>query len=493
MMKKLVGSLLVLSMILLPMAAMADKGQVVTGKDYEITMFGALRALPQFMGNLDFDKRENNGAGAANNDLVLDENGWMKDHAVRTEARVGWRAAGKDWDFLLILEADFSLNKVNVDRQTGTNNAIGNGANTAQAFNTNGVEANSDTFGIEKINFGYEFCPFAKINVGWNTKFVDLMTGGLIYADDHPYIGLAGKIDKLVNWEILYLTIQDDVFKKANGFYDGDNLDWRAYTARIGFNVQGFTIAPIYAYSDNEMRSADVHYMGIEGYGNVGIFTPRFEYVYALGTKDVGAVEYDIKAQAAYASLDIAIMKEFVPYFGGYWMTGDDDNFDTDVKAYNGIAMNQRNTPTFGIDSALVYRFVPSLGSFIYESGFQNLGGANGYGGSSNGQSMCAPGLYMLGLGIKGQVIEKFEYKLQYMNFWFENHKALEQVLGNTLDSNRVGAEWDLSLTWKFSPNFSLGNVLSIFEPGTATKDRLALGTNDRMAWMNTVELTWNY
>jgi hypothetical protein len=490
MMKKVVGSLLVLSLILLPMAAKADLGQVIAAKDIEITMMGGVQVLPTFMDNLDFNSKQ------TNLDRVLDEGGWMADHDVRTEARVGWKATAKDWDFMLILEADFLYNKVNVDRQTGTNNTIG-ANNAAATWNPNSVTANSDTFGIEKINFGYDFGPF-KVNTGWNTKFVDLMTGGLIYADDHPYIGFAGKFGAKNNWEALYITVQDDIANQNNVF-DADTLDWRAYTLRVGFDVQGFTIAPIYAYSDNSMREADVNYLGVEGFGTVGgMYTPRFEFAYAFGDKDMHAAgkksTYDISAFAAFASLDIAISKMFIPYFGGYYLSGDDDKNDHDVNAYNGIAMNQRYTPTFGIENAFIYRFVPSLGSYIYENGFQNLGVAGtGYGGAGNGQTGTAPGLIMLGAGCKGALNEKLDYKTQIMYFALAQTENFLKVGSTTEDiDDEVGYEFDLLLTYKFNPHFSLGNCISVFLPGNSIEDRLGKDY-DATAFMDTVEMKWSF
>jgi hypothetical protein len=495
MIKKVVGSLLVLSLILLPMAASADLGQVVGAKDIEIKMMGALKALPTFIDNPDFNSRDTGF------DFVADENGRMADHDVRMEARVGWMATAKDWDFMMILEADFNINKANVDRLTGTNNVIGgNSANTANPYspgnNPNVITASSDTFGIEKINFGYDFGPM-KVNAGWNTKFVDLMTGGLIYADDHPYIGLAGKFGAKNVWEVLYLTVQDDISNK-DGVWDGDTLDWRAYTARVGFDVNGFTVAPIYAYSDNNQKSAQVHYLGVEGYGKVGgIFTPRFELVYAVGNEDILSAgtktEYDISAFAAYASLDIAISKALVPYFGGFYLSGDDNRNDRDINAYNPIAGNQRYTPTFGMEAGFIYKLVPSLGSYIYENHFQNLGSQPGYGGSGNSAMGDAPGMIMLGAGLKGAINEQLDYKTQLMYFRLAEARNFRKITdaGRQVDEE-VGWEYDLQLTYKFNSHFSLGNVVSVFLPSDFVEDYR--GANyDSVAFMDTIEMNWAF
>ena len=478
MFKKAMSHFIIIILVLIPMAALADLGQVVTSKDIEITMMGALQTLPHFIANPDFNSKQ------TKYDMVGDEAGLMTDHAIRTEARVGWKAAAKDWDFLLILEADFLLNKVNVDRQTGFNNT--NNANgAATVWNPNNVTANSDTFGIEKINFGYDFGPM-KLNTGWDTKFVDLMTGGLIYADDHPYIGFAGKFGKKNTWELLYITVQDDV-SNTGGVIDGDTLDWRMYTLRVGFNVNGFTLAPIYVFSDNSMREADVHYMGVEGYGPIGIFTPRFELAYAFGDK----ADKDISAWAAFASLEVAINKAFVPYAGGYYLTGDDDATDDDINAYNGTSTNSRYAPTFGMANAFIYRAVPALGSTLYENNFNLLGSTTGYGGISNSSKGDAPGLIMFGAGAKGAISEKLSYKTQAMYFMFEEDGALEKTAKKSI-SNDVGLELDLQLTYKFNSHFSIGNVVSVFFAGDSIQDRLGKDY-DTTAVMDTIEMIWNF
>jgi hypothetical protein len=489
-MKRFVGSLVVLSLMLFPVIARgmgAEPIPVISSPGVQVTMNGWLKALPTFMGNVDFNSKQ------TSLDRVLDENGWMADHDVRTEARIGWKAKAKDWDFMMILEADFNLNKVNNDRQIGANNTSSGG------YNPNAVTANSDGFGIEKINFGYDFGPM-KVNVGWDTRWVDLMTGGLILADDHPYISLNGKFGEKNTWDLFYFMIQDDIYKSGNGVWDGDTLDWRAYTLRVGFDVNGYTVAPIYAFSDNNMRGAQVHYLGVEGYGKVGgIFTPRFELVYAFGDKDiltssyVKTDNYDISAWAAFASLDISISKALVPYFGGYYLSGDDDKNDRDINAYNGIAMNQRYTPTFGMEAAFIYKFVPALGSFLYENGFQNLGSQPGYGGSSNGQMADAPGLIMFGAGLKGVLTEEISYKTQLLHFSLAKTDNFTKINNsNKHISSDVGWEYDLQLTYKFSPNFSLGNVVSVFMPGDSVKDRLGKDY-DATAVMDTIEMNWAF
>ncbi len=466
-MKRFLLGLLALGIVLLPMGAMAEMG---TGKvsakssDINIEMFGSLKVFPHFMDNVDFNSDD------TKYDYIGDENGAMSEHSIRNELRVGWQGGNDNWDFLVILEADVTLNKYTADR---------------------GVE--STNFGVEKLNFGYNFDAF-KLNTGWTTKFLDINSGGILYGDDHPYIGLSGKYGSM-NWEALYLIVQDDIEEIKEDdeikLLHGETLDWRVYTLRAGFDMNGFTLAPMYAFSDNNDHDADVHYLGVEGYGKVGDFTPRFEVVWATGDQDVGAQEYDVDAWAAYASVDFNYSDAFTPYIGGYYMTGDSDANDDDIEAFNGITNISRYTSTFGMENAFIYRVIPALGCNLYSNAPNMLGGANGYGGIGNSSSRNAPGLLMGGLGAKG-TMDKFSYKAQFMYFAFEEEGALESLNGGVDIDDELGMEFDLQLTYKFGKHFSIGNVLAIFDPGDAVKD-IRGDDFDETAILDTVEFTWTF
>ena len=326
--KSFLSSLLIVSLILFPMVASAEGGLgnvIAKSKDIDIDMFGSMKVLPHFIDNVDFN--DHNTAM----DFMIDEGGVMEDHNVRAEFRIGWSAKGEDWDFLVILESDFIMNKANGDRGADPTHT------TQFPFADSGFTG--EDFGVEKLNFGYNFGP-AKINVGWNTKFLDIRSGGILYGDDHPYIAFTGK-----NWEAMYLMIQDDTRNFGAGF-DGDVSDWRVYTFRYGFDLSGFTIAPMFAWSDNEAQNADAQYFGVEGYGTLGMITPRFEAVYVTGEKNNTPMgDMDISAYGLYGSIEVAVSKAFVPYCGFYYLSGDDDANDDDIEAYNGITNISRYTP----------------------------------------------------------------------------------------------------------------------------------------------------
>jgi hypothetical protein len=450
-------------------AAMGEMG--LKSKDIDVNFFGSLKTYPHFTSNLSFNDDDQA------NDKLLDENGWGADHFIRNELRMGWAGKGENWNFLIILESDFNLNKANGDR--GEN---------AMGMAGSGMSGNS--FGVEKLNFTYNFGSFA-VETGWNTKFLDIMTGGLVYGDDHPYIGLFGKVGDNFSWEALYMIIQDNIDKNGNfgGVGDGDSLDWRAYTFKGIYTLDnGFKISPFYAFSDYEAHDhAQSHYFGLEGYGKIGMLTPRFEAVYVTGDTN----DMDISAWAAYASCDFNIKKELVPYIGVTFRTGDDDANDDDIEAYNSITNIARYTPTFGIENAFVYRYNAILGSHLYANDFDMLGGAgNGYGGISGSASGNSPGMISFGIGAKG-TIDKWSYKAQIMYFQFEDEGALEDVQGTSID-DEVGIEYDFRFTYKFSNHFSLGNTIAVFDPGDAIED-LYGDDYDDIGVMDTIEMVWKW
>jgi hypothetical protein len=472
MMKKSLVWLLCIALLSFPIGAAAKMGSgkvVAKSNDIDIAMFGSLKMFPFFVENADFNDDDTEF------DRLLDESGWFENHSVRSEIRVGWTAKAENWDFLVILESDFNMNKANTDRGA-------DGTNPSDSGMT------GEDFGVEKLNFGYNFGQF-RVDTGWNTKFLDLKTGGILYGDDHPYIAFSGKINDSMGWEFIYLMIQDEI-ENNNGIFDGDSSDWRAYTFRFNIDLNDFTLAPIYAYSDNEDHDAQTHYLGFEGYGKFGAFIPRFEFIYATGDIDNGSSDVDISAFGAYASLEMEVSKKFKPYVGGYFMTGDEDGSDEDVDAFNGITNISRYTPTFGMENAMIYRYIPAIGSHLYSNDFATLGTSAGYGGIGNSAKADSPGMIMLGMGAKG-AMGAWGYQAQVMYFLFEEEGALEKTKGSNID-NEVGTEVDLRVTYAFNEHFSLGNVISVFIPGDAVEDLRGDGYDDT-AFLNTVEMTWKF
>ncbi len=476
-MKRILTIIMVTAIMLIPTVVTAKMGtgqMSAKSKDIDIVMFGTLKTFPHFMDNVDFNSNDTAF------DRILDESGWMKDHSIRNELRFGLQGTGENWDFLITLEADFSLSKANADR----------GANLTDPKD---LGMNGGDFGVEKLNFSYNFEAF-KIFTGWDSKFLDIKSGGILYGDDHPYIGFSGKAGS-ANWEALYVIVQDEIAGDgtASSPFRSETLDWRFYSLRAGFDLGSFTLAPIYAFSDNGQQDASVHYVGVEGYGKLGKLTPRFEAIYAFGDKKIaGSPDQDIGAWGASASVDFNISKTIVPYIGAYYMTGDSSPNDDKVEAFNGITNISRYTATFGMENAFIYRFVPVLGSHLYSNNFNTLGSVSGYGGISNSSKADAPGMVMLGAGAKGSK-GRFSYKTQVMYFQFEEQGALEDAsnFGTQIDSE-VGIEFDLQLTYNFGKHFSVGNVLALFFPGDGIKDIRGPDYTET-AFLNTIELKWKF
>ncbi len=473
-MKKLVVFAMALAFLTVPLTAFGIMGQMSPkSKDINVEFFGSMKTYPIWTSNLNFNDN------TQVNDFMLDENGYIMDHDVRNEIRLGWKGGNDTFDFMVILEADFNLDKNNTDR----------GASAGQPLDSG---MTGEDFGVEKLDIGYNFGPF-RIHSGWTTRWLDIKTGGLVYGDDHPYIGLTGNIGENFKWELDYTIVYDAVDMT---FYDGDRLDWRFYSAKGIYTIpsgfaKGFAISPFYAFSDDSAQNnAQVSYFGLEGYGKLGMFTPRFEVVYADGDtdKDASGRDYDISAMAAYASVDIEICPAFVPYFGIKFEEGDNDPNDDDIDAFNSITDITRYTPTFGMENAILYRMVPTLGTHLYSGNFNVIGTQPGYGGIGNSSKGDAPGMLMWGLGVKGKY-DKWSYKVQYMDFYFD-----EEPLGfdGTRTDDEVGQEFDIRVAYAFSKHFTMANCFAAFDPGDGIED-LRGNDYDETALVNTIELIWSW
>ncbi len=454
-----------------PASAIAEicRGEVIAkSPEVAIQIFGSLKTYPHILTNVDFNDDQTEF------DKIGDDNGDMGGDgvSVRNEARIGLEGSGAEWSFFIVLEADFTLDQLNVDRGDG-----------------------GGKFGIEKLEYTYDFGPFM-LETGWKTKNLDMQTGGIVYGDDHPYIGLVGRLGKEIAWEVRHYVIVDDISTEAGGKLDSDSLDWRAYAAKVKVPVGRLTMSPFYAYSDNDAHDAQAHYLGAEVYGMVGMFIPRAEFVHVTGQQQSGLNDRDIRAWGAFAALELNVSPEINPYIGGYYLSGDGDADDDDIDAFNGITNVSRFTPAFGFENGFIYRLVPALGSHLYSnvsSALELLGlpASNGYGGVANSSAAESPGLVAVGGGVKG-ISGKFTYKTQFQYFWFEDTGALEDISGADNVDEEMGWEFDLQLTYKFSKHFSLGNTIAFFKPGDGIQDLLG-DDFDETAVLNTIELKWAF
>ena len=476
-MKKWILLAIAISFLVFPMAAYATMGDMgMKSKDVEGNFFGRIKIYPHYVDDMDFDS-SNNADGR-----VLDENGWLSGFTQRSEVRFGWLGGGKDWTFKIVLEADLVPEQATVDRGATRGTDGSSGAN----------------FGVEKLKMTYDFGPFA-IEAGWDDKFMDVQSGGNLYGDDHPFIGFFGNLTPQISWEALYIAVNESTWNSpvatTSGGTEADIGDWRVYALKlIGKLENGLAISPFYAYSDKNDSTgagndAAVQYFGAEAYGKLGMFTPRFEAVYATGeTNNVGQ-DFDIDAWAAYGSVDINLMPQFIPYFGINYQSGDNDATDGDIEAFNGITNIARYTPTFGLENGIIYRWVPTLGSFLYANNFAALGNLPGYGEGNGTGTSDAPGMIEYGLGFKG-TLGKLAYKVQALLFELEETKALEQTYGIASIDKSMGMEYDIWFKYQFNKHFSMGNCFSVFDPGDAIQDLYGKDADDT-AIMDTVELVW--
>ena len=443
--------------------------------DVGIQLFGSLKTFPHFVSNMDFNDDDTGF------DWLLDESGIIDNDeiTVRNEFRLGVKGGGENWKFMSILESDFALDKGNVDR----------GVRAGEISNDLGMTG--EDFGIEKLEFSYDFNSHglpATLETGWNTTFVDLETGGLFYGDDHPYISLFGNMNK-AKWELLAILINDTATMDGNA----DEQDWQVYTAKVTLPAGPLKVCPFYGYSDNQTREANVHYLGVQAYGKIGNLKPKAEFVYALGEKEnfpATGEDADISAYGGFAAIEAAVSDSVNPYFGGYYISGDEDANDSDIEAFNPITNISRYAGPFGLENAIIYRYLPVAGSHLYSNTFDTLGGAGGYGGISNSASANSPGMYSLGLGTHGGM-NKWSYKTQLQYFWMAEAGALEDVEGKSID-DAMGWEFDLQLTYHFNKHFSLGNVIALFDPGDGIED-LRGSDFDEMAIVDTIEMKWTF
>ena len=112
---KMVVVLIAALMLLLPSPLLAKMGSgkvTAKSKDIDIEIFGSLKTYPTFVGNADFNEED------TAMDVLLDEGGYLDNDevTVRNEFRLGFKGAGENWSFMVILESDIALDKNNCDR-----------------------------------------------------------------------------------------------------------------------------------------------------------------------------------------------------------------------------------------------------------------------------------------------------------------------------------------------------------------------------------------
>jgi hypothetical protein len=451
----------------------------------DVSFFGTARVLPTYYSNFDF-----------NDDLpdapVVNEGGLTTGEHVRSELRLGWKAGGDKWKIMMIAEADLIMEKDTVDRSfynTGTKG-------TPAAANAGGE------FGIERVELNYEFTPAFVLSTGWNIRAADIKTGGLLFGDDHPFIELGGKLTENVKYALDYIMINNrQLTSGASPVTD----DWRVYmlklNALVGTGNAKFDLSPMVLFSDNRMRNAEVYYYGIEATGQVGIFKPYAEFVYADGEIKPGTdasgttTQKDIKAWAAYAGVEAAVSKALNPYVAVRYATGDDDATDNDVEGFVGITDIGRFTPLMGMDGNILGESLGNpYGNTLYSYAPERKFTSDRYGGISNLGSGNNPGHLIVAVGSKGAISPALSYKAQVFAIWYDETNNITNVRnpGTKID-DYAGTTVDAQLSYKFSPNFSTFIIGSTFIPGDGIKDQIPSADDDTFAYLASLGLVWTY
>lgn len=458
-----------------------------------IEFFGYAKVKPTYYSNFDFDNDRPDTA-------TLNEGGWTSGEHLRSELRLGWKASGEKWSIMMQAEADVIMNKNNADRSFYA------GATQGDPGQPNA----GGEFGIERAEFNYSFLPQLKLSTGWNIRALDIKTGGLLFGDDHPFLGLSGAITGNLNYELLYIPIQN--FSPIGQSLPTVEDDWRVYSVKFDYQLgkdrdgkprssfyseNALTISPLFAFSDNRgadggNSAANVYYYGLEGLGKLGPVKPSFEIVFADGKFDD---ERDISSMAAFAAIEFPINKAFNPYIAGRYTQGDDDRNDNDVEGFVGITDIGRFTPLMGMDGNILGEHLSS-GASIYNSPLYSFSpdravGGNAYGGISNASSGNNPGQKLLAIGTKGELSPKFLYKAQAFMIWYDETDNLVNVKnpGQNVD-DYAGTTFDLQLLYTFSKNFSIDNIFSTFIPGDGIEDQV---NADDPAIVNMLTLAWTY
>ncbi len=443
-----------------------------------INFFGTAKVKPTYYTNFDFDDSENDKA-------IVNEGGLTKGAHMRAELRLGWKATGDKWSVKMITEADIIMTKDNVDRSYYIGSEKGMNPNTGGEF------------GIERAEMLYKFNDAIELETGWDIRALDIKTGGLLYGDDHPFIGFRGKIAEGTKYELLYLPIQNRSDWQANAPYDNDDMnDWNVYTLKINQQVGPINLSPFIAYSDNDAHEVEATYYGMEMTGKIGMIKPACEIVIADGDFDNGD---DLSSWAAFAGVELEVSKAFNPYVALRYTQGDDDasDDDDDVEGWVGITDITRFTPMIGMDGGILSEDLgQSYGATLYSYSPERAkvaGTAKKYGGIGNGGNGNNPGQILCAIGAKGDLsslVDKLSYKTQAFMIWYDETDNLinKKNPGKDVD-DYAGTTFDLQLKYALDKNFTIDYIFGIFVPGDGIEDQYG----DDVAMTNCLTLAWKY
>jgi hypothetical protein len=459
----------------------------------DIQFFGTAKVKPTLYSNFDFDSSLNDAA-------ALNEGGWASGEHVRSELRLGWKAAGDNWSVMMIVEADVINEKDTADRSFY-------GPATKNNWTNFGAE-----FGIERAEFSYTFDPMLKLSTGWNIRAMDIATGGMVFGDDHPFIELAGTVAPMVKYQLGYLQIQNRSTAPAPVVREPTLLnDWRAYYLKvpidIAFEGAKLNLSPFVLKSDNESKYARVIYYGAEVTGQIAMVKPYLEVAFVTGDFDanrrgVGTppVATDISSMAFFVGAELALHKAFNPYAAFRYTKGDDDATDSKAEGFVGVTDIGRFTPLLGMDGNILSEHLASgaspYNSPLYSFSPDRAVGGNVYGGIGNGSSGNNPGQQLIAVGAKGDLgdfVANLSYKAQVFLISYDKTGNLtnNQNPGQSV-GKAVGTEVDVNLKYTFSKSFAIDLISSMILPGDGIKDQLTT-TSSTTAQAHTLTLAWTY
>jgi len=441
-----------------------------------IEFFGTAKIKPTYYTNFDFNDDTNDAP-------IANEGGLTKGEQIRAELRLGWKASGEKWKIKMIAEADVQYEKDTADRSYYV------GA-TKEAQPNSGAE-----FGIERVELLYKFLPQLELETGWDIRFLDIQSGGLLYGDDHPFFGFRGKLSDTTKYELLYIPIQNRVSLATDPMESSEANDWRVYSLKVGQKFGGMTVSPILALSDNDSMNAEVLYYGVEAVGKIGMFKPSFEILCADGEFDDAAGGADISAFAFYAGVEATVNKAFNPYVAFRYTSGDDDASDDDVEGWIGIVDIGRFSGLMGMDGGILGEDLSqSYGATLYSYSPERTSKNHVYGGISNRGSGDNPGQKIVAFGTKGdlsELVPNLTYKTQAFFIWYDETDNLANVANPAKSvDDYAGTSFDLQLKYAFSKEFSVDYIFSTFIPGQGMEDQL--DSNDN-AYVNMLTLAWSY
>lgn len=443
-----------------------------------VEFFGTAKVKPTLYSNFDFDDSKGDAP-------ALNEGGWAAGEHIRGELRLGWKASGEKWRVKMIAEADMILNKDNADRSFYVGSEKDDQPNAGSEF------------GLERAEMGYTFNKYLDLSTGWDIRDLDIKSGGLLFGDDHPFIGLRGALTDSLNYELLYLAVQNrDKIGVADSTLNGD---WRVYSLKVGNTLNTaagkLTLSPLVAFSDNRDKQASVYYYGLEALGQLGPIKPSFEIIGADGDFDNGK---DISSWALFAGAELPVNKAFTPYLAYRFAQGDGNKNDNEVEGFVGVTDIGRFTPLMGMDGNILGEHLAS-GASIYNSPLYSFApdravGGDGYGGIGNGSSGNNPGQSLIAVGTKGDLsdfIPNVSYKAQAFFIWYDDTNNLVNVKnpGKSVD-DYAGTTFDLQAQYAFNKNFSIDYIFSTFIPGDGIQDQV---NADDSAYVTALTLAWTY